>query len=165
MRFDFCPKCGEKLVSKQCGDDLDVPFCQRCNRPFFPHSTPCVIILPVCETGEVALTRQSYGDTERHVLTAGFMKENESAEECCIRELNEELGLCATKLKYVKSYAYQKRDNLMLGFVAMVQKRDFVVSSEVRDAVWVDFDKAQELLQNSLIALKLLQDFQNGREV
>lgn len=163
MRFTYCPNCSEKLISKQCGDDLDVPFCPRCNVPFFPHFTPCVIVLPVSETGEVALTRQSYGDTERYVLTAGFMKENESAEECCVRELDEELGLCAKCLKYVKSYPYQKRGNLMLGFVAIVEKTDFVTSCEVRDAVWVDLKKAEELLENSLIALKLLQDYQKGR--
>lgn len=159
MRYTYCPDCSQKLVLKTCGDDADVPFCQSCNRPFFPHSTPCVIVLPVSENGEVALTRQSYGDTNRYVLTAGFLKEGESAEECCTRELWEELGLETVKLQYVKSYPYQKRDNLMLGFVATVKKTDFVISQEVRDAGWVSFDEAEKLLENSLIALKLLKDY------
>lgn len=158
MRFKYCPDCSEKLVLKTCGDDSDVPFCPRCNVPFFPHFTPCVIVLPVSENGEVALTRQSYGDTERYVLTAGFMKENESAEECCIRELSEELGLEVLNLRYVKSYPYAKRENLMLGFVATVKKAEFVTSCEVRDAVWTDVKTAEKRLENSLIALKLLKD-------
>lgn len=162
MRFKFCPDCGEKLVSKQCGDDIDVPFCENCKKPFFPHSTPCVIILPVNENGEIALTRQSYGDTQRYVLTAGFMKENETAEECCVRELKEELGLDVLNLKYVKSYAYVKRDNLMLGFVATVKQGSFKLSCEVRDAVWVDLKRAEELLQNSLIALKLFKEYEKS---
>lgn len=161
MRFKYCPECSAKLVLKQCGDDADVPFCENCNRPHFPHSSPCVIVLPVNEMGKFALTRQSYGDTERYVLTAGFMKENESAEDCCKREVLEELGLETTELVYVKSYPYAKRDNLMLGFVAKVLNKDFEFSSEVRDAKWVNFEEAEKLLENSLIALKLLRDFKN----
>ncbi len=161
MRFKYCPECSSKLVPKQCGDDADVPFCENCNRPHFPHSSPCVIVLPVNENGEFALTRQSYGDTERYVLTAGFMKENESAEDCCKRELLEELGLKTLELAYVKSYPYAKRDNLMLGFVATVEDKEFEFSSEVRDAKWVNYNEAEKLLENSLIALKLLRDYTN----
>lgn len=162
MRFKFCPECSEMLVTKQCGDDENVPFCENCNRPYFPHSSPCVIVLPVNEKGEFALTRQSYGDTERYVLTAGFMKENESVEDCCKRELYEELGLETVKLSYVKSYPYPKRDNLMLGFVAKVEKREFECSDEVRDAKWVSCREAEKLLENSAIALKLLCDFKKN---
>lgn len=160
MKFTYCPDCSAKLVLKKCGDDDNIPYCENCRRPYFPHFSPCVIVLPVNEFNEVALTRQSYGDTERYVLTAGFMKENESAEECCVRELNEELGLETTYLHYVKSYPYPKRDNLMLGFVASVIKKDFRFSCEVRDAVWTSFADAKIKLANSLIALKLLEDYE-----
>ena len=30
MTFDFCPKCGEKLVLKPIGDEGEVPFCESC---------------------------------------------------------------------------------------------------------------------------------------
>ena len=162
MRFDYCPICSAKLTAKKCGDDDNVPFCENCKRPHFPHSSPCVIVLPVTDDGEVALIKQSYGDTQKFVLTAGFLKENESAEDSCKRKLYEELGLKTKELKYVKSYPYEKRDNLMLGFVAKVEKDDFSLSQEVREAVWTDFDNAKELLKNSLIALKLLEDYVNN---
>lgn len=159
MKFRFCPLCSERLVEKDLGDDKNVPFCEKCNRPFFPHSAPCVIVLPVTESGKAALTRQSYGDTEKFVLTAGFMGEGESAEETCARELFEELGLRAKKLTYLKSYGYEKRDTLMLGFEALVSEDDFCLSDEVREAKWVSLDEAEELLKNSTVAKMLLEEY------
>lgn len=159
MKFRFCPICSERLADKDFGDDKNVPFCEKCKRPFFPHSAPCVIVLPVTAGGKAALTRQSYGDTDKFVLTAGFMGEGESAEDACVRELFEELGLRAEKLTYLKSYGYKKRDTLMLGFAALVSEDEFCLSDEVREAKWVSLDEADELLKNSMVAGNLLEEY------
>ena len=162
MRFDYCPICSNKLIIKEkLGDDSNIPFCDECNRPFFPHSAPCVIVLPVTKENEVLLSKQSYGDVNKFVLTAGFMSEGESAEDACSREVLEELALNTISLKYVKSYSYAKKDTLMLGFAAVVEKDKLNLSSEISHAEWVSFSEAKELLRDSFIAKKLLEDYLN----
>ena len=35
MKFSYCPDCGSKLSSRQLGDEVDVPWCDACGRPWF----------------------------------------------------------------------------------------------------------------------------------
>jgi len=52
MTFTYCPDCGKKLIPRTLGDEGDVPFCESCNRPFFPVFSTCVICLCVNELGD-----------------------------------------------------------------------------------------------------------------
>ena len=160
MRFSFCPLCGQKLIACDFGDDKNVPFCESCKHPFFVQSRQSVIVIPVCGD-KIALTRQSYGDTDRFVLTAGFIGEKETAENAAAREVFEELGLKSERVIYLKSYYHEKSDNLMLGFVSFVKPDDFVYSAEVRDAKWVTLDESRELLQGSSVACLLANEYMN----
>ncbi|MFT3950625.1 MAG: NUDIX domain-containing protein [Oscillospiraceae bacterium] len=159
MKFAYCPLCGEKLSPRDFGDEKDVGCCGRCGRPFFDYSAPCVLVLAENELGELAVIRQSYGDMERFVLVAGFVKENESLEDAAARELFEEIGLRTQDARYIRSYAYQKRDNLMAGFWARVKKQEFTLSGEVKTARWMTVPQAAEALKNSYVANRLLQDW------
>lgn len=161
MKFSFCPHCGSKLFSKDFGDDKNIPFCANCEMPFFPRSGLCVIVIPVNQNNMIALTRQSYGDISKYVLTAGFIEEGETAENACKRELFEELGLETVNLTYLASYYYEKSDNLMLGFTAIVKDGDFNFSNEVRDACWVDLNEARKLLKNTTVGRELLNEYIN----
>lgn len=160
MTCIHCPICGEKLTSKPIGDEGLVPFCKTCNRPWFPFSYPCVICLCVDEDNNVALIKQSYGD-DRFVCVAGYVKHGESLESAARREVAEETGLSVLDVQYVSSYPYEKRDNLMLGFVCRVAHADFSLSDEVKTATWFTPDEADNALAQSLIAQQLLRDYKN----
>ena len=111
----------------------------------------------VNEYQEVALLRQNYVSTTNHVCVAGVMKMGESAEETVVREIGEELGLHVKSLQYIKSYPYEKKEMLMLGFQAVVDKQDFVLSGEVDAAKWVKFEEALSLLREGSIAWQLVK--------
>lgn len=157
MRFEYCPDCGEILHDKIIGDEGAVPFCEKCSRPWFPYSSPCVICLVRDEEGNVALIQQSYGD-KRFVCVAGYVKAAETLEETVCREISEEIGLEVLHLRYVKSYYYPKRDNLMLGFVCTVKRAAFRLSGEVSEAQWFSVQEADTVLKDAAIARKLLHD-------
>ncbi|MEG0615671.1 MAG: NUDIX domain-containing protein [Oscillospiraceae bacterium] len=159
MMFKFCPSCGAKLSLKKIGDEGDVPFCETCEKPLFDCFYTCVITAVINEFNEVALIRQSYGDTDRFVLVSGFMKADESAEEAVKREVKEELGLEVLAAKYIRSYPYPKRDNLMLGFVSKVNKANFKISCELSDAQWFSPEEAFIKLEKSKIAKLVLEDY------
>ena len=146
MRFQFCPHCGSRTVPREIGDEGLVPWCDSCKIPLFPMFSTCIIALAVNEEGEVALLRQGYLSSQYHVLVSGYMKPGESAEVCAAREIREELGLEVSRLVLTGTYWLEKKDMLMIGFLARVQKKDFRLSQEVDQAVWLDPQQALTLL-------------------
>ena len=145
MTFEYCPKCGTKLIPREIGDEGNVPYCGRCERPFFPFSYPCVICLCVNEDDEVLLIKQSYG-ADRFVCVAGYIRNSESAEECAKREIAEETGLEMTSAHFLYSRYYDKHDNLMLAFVCRVKKSEFRLSGELKEARWFSPEDAENTL-------------------
>lgn len=162
MKFIYCPMCGEKLDEKIIGDEGSVPFCVPCKRPHFSFSYPCVIVLVINEDNELALIRQSFVSKNNYICVAGYIKQGETAELTAKREVEEELGLEVISVSYIKSYYYEKRDNLMLGFACKVRKKVFDISSEVDSAVWFAMTEAKSLLRQGSIGYNLLEDYLNN---
>jgi len=158
MRFTYCPHCGEKLIKKEIGDEGLIPFCDKCSVPMWDMFTTCIITAVVNEENEVALIKQSYMTTETYVCVAGHMKIGESAEGTVIREVKEEIGLDVEELEFIKTYPYEKKEMLMLGFKAKVKKADFVLSdAEVATAKWFPFAEALENIREGSIAWQLVK--------
>lgn len=157
MRFTYCPHCGNKLVQKEIGDEGRIPFCSSCDIPLWDMFTTCIICAVVNEQREVALLRQDYVSTTNYVCVAGVMKLGEAAEESAVREIKEEIGLDVKSLKYVRTYPYEKKEMLMLGYKASVIKKDFCISKEVDSVEWVSFDDALDKLREGSIAWQLVK--------
>ena len=162
MRFTYCPHCGNELIKKEIGDEGLVPFCEKCSIPLWDMFETCIIAAVVNEYDEVALLKQSYVTTANYVCVAGHMKIGESAEETVIREVKEELGLDVENLTFIRTYPYEKKEMLMLGFKAEVKKADFVYSTEVDSAKWFAFDEALENIREGSIAWQLVKEVIEG---
>lgn len=162
MRFEYCPHCGKKAEMREIGDEGRIPYCTQCEVPLWDMFTTSIIAAVVNECGEIALLRQEYVSATKHVCVAGVMKPGESAEETVVREIGEELGLSVKSTAYVKSYPYEKKEMLMLGFKAVVEKKDFELSGEVDAARWVRFEDALSLLREGSIAWQLVREVIGG---
>lgn len=158
MRFTYCPHCGDKLIKKEIGDEGLVPFCEKCSIPLWDMFTTCIITVVVNEQREVALIKQTYMTTQTFVCVAGHMKIGESAEETVIREVKEEIGLDVEELTFVKTYPYEQKEMLMLGFKAKVKKAGFALSdAEVATAKWFPFEEALGNIREGSIAWQLVK--------
>lgn len=157
MKFTYCPHCGKELVKKEIGDEGLIPFCDNCNVPLWDMFTTCIICAVVNEFNEVALLRQNYVSATKYVCVAGIMKMGESAEETAVREIKEEIGLDVDTLEYIKSYPYEKKEMLMLGYKATVKKAEFSISQEVDSVEWISFENALEKLREGSIAWQLVK--------
>lgn len=157
MRFTFCPHCGSKLISKEIGDEGFIPYCESCEIPLWDMFTTSIITAVVNEYNEVALLRQNYVSTTKYVCVAGIMKLGESAEETVIREVKEEIGQDVKSLSFVRSFPYEKKEMLMLGYKAVVKKKVFTLSGEVDSVKWVPFEDALPLLREGSIAWQLVK--------
>ena len=145
MRFTYCPDCGAKLVMKEIGDEGEIPYCNNCKKPLFDMFSTCVIVL--VKNGEnVLLLNQSYISTQYRNLVSGYMKPGESAEECAMREVEEEVGIKLDKLEIIGTYWFSKKGLLMIGFMGETSQASVKISSEVDNAEWVRYDKASALV-------------------
>ena len=135
-----------------------MPFCEPCKMPLFDMFSTCVICAVTNECGEVALLKQGDISNTRYVCVSGFMKIGESAEESAAREIEEEIGQKVEEIRFVKSYPYEKKEMLMLGFHAKVKKANLTLSVEVEDAEWVPFADALSKIREGSIAWQLVKE-------
>ena len=156
MRFTYCPHCGIKLTKKEIGDEGLIPYCESCRLPLWDMFTTCIICAVVNEYEEIALLRQNYISSTSYVCVSGIMKLGESAEETVCREVKEEIGLDVETLQFIQSYPYEKKEMLMLGFLATVKKTDFHISGEVDSVEWFPLSTADEKLRPGSIAWQLV---------
>lgn len=146
MHFKYCPYCGSKLSGKTMGDEGEVPFCKKCDEPFFDMFSTCVITLVANEFDEIVLLKQPYISEKYRNLVSGYMKPGETAELAALREVKEEVGVKLDSIKMIGSYWFEKKDMLMLGFIGKANKCDLVLSKEVAGADWIPLKKAIELV-------------------
>lgn len=159
MVYKFCPLCGSKLVPRELGDEGEVPFCESCDRPFFPVFSTCVICLCVNEQGEAALIKQSYMPTEHYILVSGYIKPGETAEYTAMREVEEEIGIIPESCHFAMSVFYEKRDQLMLGFICKAKKAEMKLSVEVAEAEWFPENQVMSKLRGGSITVQLFEKY------
>ncbi|MCR4991734.1 MAG: NUDIX domain-containing protein [Lachnospiraceae bacterium] len=158
MKIKYCPVCGSEAIQKEIGDEGLMPFCPTCQMPLWDYFNTSIICAVVNEQEEIALLRQNYVSTTNYVCVAGHMKSAESAEETVTREVKEEIGQDVEQLIYIRSYPYEKKNLLMLGFLAKVNKKDFKLSGEVDSVEWFPLSDALSMLREGGIAWQLVKE-------
>ena len=158
MKIKDCPVCGSEAIQKEIGDEGLMPFCPTCQMPLWDYFNTSIICAVVNEQEEIALLRQNYVSTTNYVCVAGHMKSAESAEETVTREVKEEIGQDVEQLIYIRSYPYEKKNLLMLGFLAKVNKKDFKLSGEVDSVEWFPLNDALSMLREGGIAWQLVKE-------
>lgn len=146
MTFKYCPDCGSSLIPRNLGDEIGVPWCVKCSKPWFPVFPTAVIALVYDNNNNVLLIRQNYISTEFHNLVSGYLKPGESAEECAFREIKEETGIDIDCLELKLTRWFAKKEILMIGFFAHACSTELSLSSEVDSASWYPASKILELL-------------------
>lgn len=142
MHFTFCPYCGELLKSRIIGDEGAVPYCESCKIPLFDLFSVCVIAALQNECNEVALLMQDHCSKQYYTLVSGYMKPGENAEQAVRREIFEELGIEIDSAKFARTYWFEKKGMLMIGFICKARKTEFRLSEEVQTACWVPVQDA-----------------------
>ncbi len=143
--YEYCPKCGKKLILRSAGEDGMVPFCESCGQMWF-DAYPCsVIVLTHNEFNEVIMTKEPHLTSAHWVYNSGFILPGESAEHAARRELKEELGIEISRLENLGTYWF-RGGVLMIMFLAYAPKTSFVPSEEIESACWTDVRTAAKLM-------------------
>jgi NAD+ diphosphatase len=143
VRHRFCSVCGHPSENADGGWKR---VCPECRAEHFPRTDPVTIMLPVY--GERCLLgRQSVWPAGRMSALAGFLEPGESIEEGCARELKEEAGLAATRVRYHSSQPWPYPSSLMIGLIAEVESDQAEADGTELEAVrWFTRDEIRVML-------------------
>lgn len=146
-RHRFCGRCGATTVVARAGW---ARHCPQCAAEHFPRTDPVVIMLAE-HAGRALIGRQPRFPAGRYSALAGFVEVGESVEEAVARELFEEAGVRASRVRYLASQPWPfPSSQLMLACVAEVESDALVIDrSELDDAKWVDRDGVRAALANA----------------
>jgi NAD+ diphosphatase len=146
-RHGHCAVCGVASEPKDGGWKRK---CPACDAEHFPRTDPVVIMLPY-HGDRCMLGRQEAWPKGMFSALAGFLEPGESIEEACARELNEEAGLHAVKVRYHSTQPWPYPSSLMIGLIAEVEDEegspDQTELSEVR---WFTRDEARDLIAGKI---------------
>ena len=146
MRFRFCPDCGAKLELRQLGDEAGVPWCTKCDKPWFPVFPVAIIALVYDEKGRVLLLRQNYISPVFRNLVSGYVVPGERAEQTMIREIKEETGFDVVEWQLRGTWWFARKEMMMIGFMARVNGGEPHLSVEVDGASWHTPEEAVTLV-------------------
>lgn len=146
MEYKFCPDCGSKLEHRNLGDEKNVPWCVRCEKPWFPIFSVATIALVYDENNRVLLLQQKYIHPVYRNLVSGYIQPGERAEETAVREIREETGLETEHLEFCGTWWFERKQMMMIGYMARVKSGELKLSKEVDDAEWVDAAEAPKLV-------------------
>jgi NAD+ diphosphatase len=146
-RHRHCPACGQTSEVAEGGWKR---VCPSCKAEHFPRTDPVVIMLPV--RGEACLLgRQAAWPKGMYSALAGFLEPGECIEEACARELAEEAGLRAVKVRYHSTQPWPYPSSLMIGLIAEVENEDAIPDQTELDEVrWFSRAQAGALIRGEL---------------
>lgn len=149
----FCGRCGHatvQVVRERC------MRCPQCGLDSYARISPSMIVL-VTRGDEILLARSQRFVPGMYSTLAGFVEPGESAEECVVREVFEEVGLQVGNLRYLGSQGWPFPHSLMLGFHAEYRSGEIVPQAdEIEDARWFSIEQLPQLPMQRSIARYLI---------
>lgn len=154
--MNYCSLCGKTLIVKQAHSNRMVPYCENCQRFFFPPFS-CAVITALLspDLRQVLLLRQ-YG-SPHNVLLSGYVDKGESAEEALLREVREEAGLRVEKYRYFGSNYFSPSNTLMLNYLSVADSMNLSpAAGEVDSAAWFPLEEARQRVWHHTLAETVL---------
>jgi NAD+ diphosphatase len=156
----FCGRCGtpaEAMAHERA------KRCPACELTSYPRLSPAIIIAVTrrTEDGErLLLARNHRFPTGRYSVVAGFVEPGESLEQCCLREVREEVGIAIQNIRYFGSQPWPFPNSLMIGFTAEYAGGEFrLEQEEIADAGWFSPHDLPKLPPKVSIARRLIDAF------
>lgn len=153
LEHQFCGRCGQP-TTQVAGERAMA--CVQCELRAYPRISPSMIVL-VTRGDEILLARSPRFVSGVYSTLAGFAEPGESAEECLVREVREEVNLEVGNIRYVGSQCWPFPHSMMLGFHADYAGGDIVPQpDEIEDARWFHVDDLPPLPASRSIARYLI---------
>jgi NAD+ diphosphatase len=152
----YCGRCGMP-TAPMLGERARE--CPACNLRQYPRVSPAVIVL-VTRGDQMLLTRGQRFPEGFYGVLAGFVESGESLEEAVVREIQEEVSLSVTDVRYFGSQPWPFPHQLMIGFTARWAGGEIRVDEhELADAAWFTRETLPHIPPRMSIARRLIDAF------
>lgn len=148
----FCEKCGTQLIDKELEHEGIVPFCPACGEYRFPMYNIAVSMVVVDEKEQKPLLIKQYGK-DFYRLVAGYVNRTESLEHAVVRELKEETGLTAARIRFNRTRFFEPSNTLMCNFTACIRdSAELQPNYEIDSCAWFTFEDARKNIRPDILA-------------
>ena len=149
----FCGSCGQPMQQIHWERAM---YCAPCDLRSYPRISPSMIVL-ITRGDEILLARSPRFVAGVYSTLAGFAEPGESAEDCLVREVREEVAIEVQNIQYVGSQCWPFPHSMMLGFHAEYAGGEIVMQpDEIEDAQWFRVDALPPLPAGRSIARYLI---------
>lgn len=153
----YCSCCGSHTRPAENGH---VRLCTNpeCRQPQYPRISPAVIVLiehHASDGSAYCLLQKRHSPAGISCSTlAGFVEVGESLEDAVLREMEEEVGITVSNIRYVNSQPWVFSSSLMVGFYAESKQMDFRVDGdEIKDAAWFTPGQLKQQVETGKLSL------------
>jgi len=138
----FCGRCGSPTEAKT---EERARVCPACKLSAYPRISPATMAL-VRREGEILLGRSPHFPPGMYSALAGFVEPGETLEQCLAREVEEEVGVQVSRIRYFASQPWPFPNSLMIAFTAeYVSGEARPCDAEIADVKWFALDALPQL--------------------
>jgi NAD+ diphosphatase len=149
----YCGRCGTPTEAKA---EERARACPACRLTAYPRIAPAVMAL-VRREGEILLGRGPHFPPGMYSALAGFAEPGETLEQCLAREVEEEVGVRVSRIRYFASQPWPFPNSLMIAFVCDWAGGEIrPQAGEIEDAKWFNVLQLPKLPSRISIARRLI---------
>ena len=144
-----CSRCGAPTATSQGGW---LRVCPTDHSEHYPRTDPAVIMAVVDADERLLLGRGPQWPDNRFSVLAGFVEPGESLEAAVAREVEEEVGIDVTDVRYLGNQPWPFPSSVMIGFTARALGTSIELDPhELSEARWVTRDDYRTALRTGAI--------------
>ena len=149
----YCGRCGTPTEAKS---EERARACPACKLAVYPRISPAVMAL-VRREGEILLGRSPHFPPGMYSALAGFVEPGETLEQCLAREVEEEVGVQVSRIRYFASQPWPFPNSLMIAFVCDWESGEIrPQAGEIEAANWFKVLQLPKLPSKISIARRLI---------
>jgi NAD+ diphosphatase len=139
-----CSRCGTPTVPGLSGW---LRVCPTDGSEHYPRTDPAVIMAVVDPDDRLLLGRGPGWPEDRFSVLAGFVEPGESFEAAVAREVDEEVGIAVTEVRYLGNQPWPFPSSIMIGFTSRARQTAIEIDPhELEEARWVTRDEYRDAL-------------------
>ncbi|MBI2748721.1 MAG: NAD(+) diphosphatase [Burkholderiales bacterium] len=149
----FCGRCGTRTEPKP---EERARICPACRLPAYPRISPAVMAL-ARRGRQLLLGRGPHFPAGMYSALAGFVEPGETLEQCLAREVEEEVGIRVSRIRYFASQPWPFPHSLMIAFACDWESGEIrPQAGEIEAADWFDVLQLPKLPSRISIARRLI---------